>query len=276
MLHIVQVVFAGVAATPQVFLDQAAAESAFVEQVKGSWRQSYSAYCEGSDAAMDAFASARAFLDTLDLSEKGRINYWTVSPEGGRPDTLQDLAGLRQLRENIGKLVKQVETRSAAVRDELSGLLEDIAQLSGTVGEVDAPAAAVQPVAPEGSTAPAPAPAQKTERVEDAEKYATKEWKSFVGFIMNLSGGSRSDFPLLPRPDWRQEVYSDLTELEYWEWVAVKIDKYKEAAEKAGYSVIADPASPGHYKFKTPDGTVAEPSFISDWEAWCYAGMEVA
>ena len=124
-----------------------------------------------------------------------------------------------------------METRSAAVRDELAGLLEDIAQLSETVGDVGTPAA-VQPVASERGAALAAEPAQKTERVEDAEKYATREWKSFVGFIMNLSGGSRSDFPLLPRPDWRQEVYSDLTELEYWEWVAVKIDKYKEAAKK--------------------------------------------
>jgi len=275
MLHIVQTVFAGAAEAPQVFLDKAAAEVAFVEQVKACWRQSYPAYCERSDVGVDAIASAQAFLETLDLSEKSRINYWTVSPEGAGPGALQELEGVRAWRENAGKSLRRLAQRSAAVRDELTGVLEELTRLLAELGEPDGPPAAVQSAGPQGEAEPAPPAAEAAGRKEDAEKYATKEWKNFVGTVMNLSGGSRNDFPPLPRSAWRQEVYSDATSLEYWDWVAVMIDTYREKAETAGYAVIEDPDAPGHYRVRSPEGTTGGTSFYSVWEAWCQAGMQL-
>lgn len=277
MLHIVQIVFAGAAERPQVFLDQGEAEAAFVEHIQKTWKQSYPAYCERSGVDPDAFATARAFLDTLDLSEIGRVNYWIVDPPDSGLDTVQDLEALKQQQEKIGRLVKQVEQRAARVGDELNGLLDDIAQLSRSHEEVEPAPAEAQPVATEVAVAePSPEPVKTVEREEDAEKYASKEWQSFVSIIMNLCGGSRSDFPLLPRNDWRQDVYNDATHLEYWEWLAVKIDRYREEAQKAGYVVVADPDTAGHFKFRTPAGDLDETSFSVELEAWCDAGMHLA
>ncbi len=298
MLHIVQVVFAGVAETPQVFLDPAKAESAFVEQVKKIWKQSYPAHCEASGVEIDAIASARSFLETLDLSEKSRINYWTVSPDDGDLGGMfKELAEFRQRQEEIGKLVRQVDQKSSAVRDRLAGLLDDIAKLSGNFEDTGAtpnenpgslpeipgglpfasgsPFAPTPPRPPASPPTPDPVPAKCVEEGECAEIYTTKEWKNFVGMIMNTSGGNRSEFSLLPRTDWRQAVYSDDTHLEYWDWAAEMIHKYKEVAAKAGYAVVEDQESPGHYRFRIPEGTVDETSFYSEWEAWCYAGMQL-
>jgi hypothetical protein len=299
MLHIVQVVFAGVSDTPQVFLDQAKAESAFVEQVKKTWKQSYPVHCEASGVEIDAIASAKSFLETLDLSEKSRINYWVVGPEDADlAGMLRELAEFRQRQENVGKLVRQVDQKSSAIRDRLTGLLDDIAKLSGHFEDTGAspneipggwpglpgglpfaagPAFGSTPTpAPASTPTPASVPAKCVEEGECAEIYTTKEWKNFVGMIMNTSGGNRSEFSLLPRTDWRQAVYSDETHLEYWDWAAEMIHKYKEVAAKAGYAVVEDQDSPGHYRFRIPEGTVDETSFYSEWEAWCYAGMQLA
>ena len=60
MLHIVQVVMWGVAETPQLFLDEATARTAYVECAKKHWEQRYSAYCEHHGVSSDLFASAQA------------------------------------------------------------------------------------------------------------------------------------------------------------------------------------------------------------------------
>jgi len=275
MLHIVQTVFAGAAEAPRVFLDPAAAEAAFVEQVKTCWRQSYPAWCERSGVGVDGFSSARSFLETLDLAEKSRINYWSVTPEDAGPGALQELAGVRAWRENVGNSLRQVAQRSAAVRDELAGVLDELAQLVAELDAPGAPPAVVQAPGSQGADEPSPGAALKDEG-ETAEKYASKEWKAFVGTLVNLSGGSRSDFPPLPRTVWRQEVYSDATSLEYWDWVAVRIEAFREKAQRAGYAVIEDPESPGHYRVRTPEGATEETSFYSEWEAWCQAGMQLS
>lgn len=281
MLHIVQVVFAGRAETPQVFLDQAGAESAYVDQVKTCWKQSYSTYCDQNGIDIDSLSSARAFLDTLDQSEKSQINYWVVNPVDAPPEKLKELQWMAQRRETIGHRLKKTVESSAAIRDGLNGLLDDLAQLSDCLGDSEPLPAGVQPAAPEIDTAPAsaekPREPVKPEDVEEepAEHYTSKEWKTFVASIMNTYGGSRSACSLLPRPVWRQEVYSDATSLEYWDWVGDRIKRYRKKAENAGYAIIEDPGSPGHYKVKTPEGTVEETSFYSEWEAWCHAGMNL-
>jgi hypothetical protein len=272
MLHIVQVVFAGMAETPKVFLEPEGAESAFVEQVKKCWKQSYSAYCDQNGVGMDSFASAKAFLETLDLSEKNRINCWVVNPEDAGLDRTKQLKWIEQRRDTIDNLVKRVERSSAAVREGLTGLQDDLAQLRDCFDDIEGLPAEVEPAGPKGDAALSP---PVPEQEEPAETYATKEWKIYAGTIMNMYGGSRSEFPLLSRYDWRQDVYSNATSLEYWDWVAAIIKKYREKAEKADYTVIKDADSPGHYKISTPQGAVEETSYYSEWEAWCHAGMDL-
>jgi len=276
MLHVIQVVFAGRAEQPRIFLDQAGAESAYVEQVKNSWKQSYFAYCEQNGVGADSFASAKAFLDTLDLSEKSQINYWVMIPEDAESDTMKQLEGIARHREHIDNLVRQVEQRSGVVREGLSGLLEDLGRLTECFGEADSSPAEVQAVEPKSASAPSPPTAEPLETDGPAEKYKTKEWKTFVGSVMNVCGGNRNECSLFSRHDWRQSVYSDATSLEYWDWVAAKIDRYREKAENAGYTVISDPDSPGAFKIKSPDGTVGETSFYSELDAWCHAGLNLA
>jgi len=280
MLHIVQVVFAGMAETPQVFPDQAGAESAFVDHVKNFWKQSYSEYCDRNGVGMECFASAKAFLETLDRSEKSQLNYWVVNQEDAGLGRTKHLEWMRQQQENVAPMVKQVEQRSAVVRKELAGMLDDLAHLTGYFADKDSPPAGIQAVRPESATAPSPPQAEPEEpeeaaEEESAEKYTTKEWKAFVGSVMNVCGGGRSESALFTRHDWRQDVYSNLTSLEYWDWVAAKINKYKGKAEKAGYAVIKDPDSPGDYQIKTPEGTVDKTSFFSEWDAWCHAAVNL-
>jgi hypothetical protein len=96
--------------------------------------------------------------------------------------------------------------------------------------------------------APEPAPQPP------AELYNTREWKEYVESIKNMCGGSRSEFHLFTRHDWRQAVYNDQTSFEYWEWVAATIDHHIEQAQQAGYAVVPDPDQPGRHRFKAPDG----------------------
>jgi len=275
MLHIVQVVFAGLAEPPQVFLDRAGAESAYVEQVKKYWKKSYADYCDQHGVGTDVFASAKAFLETLGLSEKGQINYWVVNPEDAGAGKMKQLEWMKRRRDTIGNLVKQVERSSATLREGLTGLQDDLAKLRDCFDESEASPAEAESAEPQGAAAPAPAVPEPEEPEEPAETYATKEWKIFSASIMNMCGGIRSECSLLPRPDWRADVYSNATSLEYWDWVAAKMKKFREKAEQAGYAVIEDTDSPGHYRIKTPEGRVDETSFYSDWEAWCHAGKNL-
>jgi hypothetical protein len=93
-----------------------------------------------------------------------------------------------------------------------------------------------------------------------------------VGTITRLGSGIRNEFYLLNRDDWRQDVYSNRTSLEYWDWVADRIVRHKEKAGKANYSVFEAPES-GCYRFKNREGLESEESFDSEWEAWCAAGL---
>lgn len=276
MLHIVQVVFAGRAEQPRIFLDKAGAESAYVEQVKKSWKQSYSTYCSQSDVDMDSFASARSFLDTLDMSEQSKINYWVANPEDAEPGRTKHLERIAQRQSQIDNLVKQVTEGAATVRESLTGLLDDLGQLTECIADTNVPPAEAPAMEPQGDAPPSATRAEPEAIDESAEKYKTEDWKTFVGSVMNVCGGGRSESPLFTRHDWRQDVYSDATSLEYWDWVAAKVDQIKEKAEKAGYTVIKDPDSPGDFKVKAPDGTVGEDTFYSELDAWCHAGMDLS
>jgi len=280
MLHIVQVVLSAGAEAPRVFLTEEAARGAFVDCAKKYWAQSYAAYCERSGLDGNSFSSAQAFVATFDLADRSRIHYWSLAPEdasaGGANSLLPVVEVLKERRESIERLAQDLEQASGAVRGGLSELLQTIAGLTGeetalaarTANEQDRPrpmATADPPAASTPQAAPQPS----------AEMYNSREWKEYVETIKNMCGGSRSEYHLFTRHDWRQAVYSEQTPFEYWEWVAATIDHYIEKAQQAGYSVVADPDKPGRFRFRTPDGVVSDIATEAEGEAWCRAGLHL-
>ncbi len=270
MLYIVQVVMWGVAETPQLFLDEGKARSFYAECAKKYWEQRYSAYCEHQGVSGDCFASAQAFVDTIDVSEKSTINYWTVNPEeaglGGSKDPL-----CPPEPEELRHATKEI----VAVREGLKRLLDDVANLTDRLAGMDVSPVSVQAVDAPEKTAPSPSAAPLENPETDPETYTTPEWKAFVGTVKRSCSGGRNEFYLLPRDDWRQDVYSNRTSLEYWDWSADKIMRDKEKAKTADYSVIEDPDSPGCYTFTNREGIMSEDCYDSEWEAWCAAGLHL-
>jgi len=279
MLHIVQVVLPGSVETPQVFLDKAKAEAAFVACVNKYWKQSYAAYCAAENAAADSFAAAQAFVATFDLAERSRVHCWSVTPEDAGPEDLERLlpgvAALQDRRDQVQRLAAEVEQASGVVSKGLTELLETIGGLTET-GE---PAHRTPPPSPNRSqpgrlkssaVSTAPSTTQHA-----STTFASDERQAYIGSIMHLSGGSRSEYKLLTRADWRQAVYSDETSKEYWGWVADQLDDHIEKAQQAGYSVIDDPENPGCYWFQTPEGVISDVSSKAAGEAWCRAGLHL-
>lgn len=258
MLHIVQAVMWGVAETPQLFLDEEKAQTAYVECAKKYWEQRYSAYCEYHRLSSDHFASAQAFVRTIDVFEKSKINYWTFNAEelalGNSKKPLGE-PGVEEFR--------PFANENVAANNGLGNVFNP------TGGWMDVSPARIQPIDEPENTPSAEEPET------DPETYTTPEWKTFVGSITRLCGGSKKEFQLLPREVWRQDVYSDRTSLEYLDWVADKIMKYKEKAKNANYSVIADPDSFGCYRFADPKGIASEDCCGSEWEAWCAAALHL-
>ena len=276
MLHIVQVVLSGSAEIPKLFFDEAKAESAYVECAKEYWGQSYPAYCDRNGVSRDCFSSAKAFFKTFDLADKSRINYWIVKPEETGLDKLNLLLlgpeSIKERREHILRLTKEVEQTSLAVKEGLTVLLDKIADLADNVDSLDGMFTDDQYVGrPEGDSVLPSSLLPQEEPEEIDEKYKTPEWKKYVESVKNMCGGSSGEFRLFTRHDWRQDVYSNLTSFEYWEWVAAKIDTCTGKAEKAGYSVVEDSDQPGQYKFKTPDAIWSKISCNTEEEAWCHA-----
>jgi len=276
MLHIVQVVLSGSAEIPKLFFDEAKAESAYVECAKEYWGQSYPAYCDRNGVSRDCFSSAKAFFKTFDLADKSRINYWIVKPEETGLDKLNLLLlgpeSIKERREHILRLTKEVEQTSLAVKEGLTVLLDKIADLADNVDSLDGMFTDEQYVGrPEGDSVLPSSLLPQEEPEEIDEKYKTPEWKKYVESVKNMCGGSSGEFRLFTRHDWRQDVYSNLTSFEYWEWVAAKIDTCTGKAEKAGYSVVEDSDQPGQYKFKTPDAIWSKISCNTEEEAWCHA-----
>ena len=288
MLHIVQVVLPGGAEIPKVFLDEAAAHAAFVACAKTYWEQSYAVYCERTGVDGDCFSSAQAFVAAFDLADRSRIHYWSVTPDdvgaGGVDTLLPGSAALQERREQILRLAEEVEQASGIVREGLTELLDTLAELTGKADARDIPS--VQPAA--GKNAPIHLAATELPATElpstpppqeapqpSAEQYNTKEWKDYVESIKNMCGGSRSEYHLFNRDNWRQAVYNNKTSFEYWQWVAVTIDEHIERAQQAGYTVVPDPDKPGHYRFRTPEGVVSDISNDTEGEAWCRAGLHL-
>ena len=237
MLHIVQVVLSGIAEIPRLLFAEAEAESHYVECTKQYWPRAYSEYCE-QNGVRDCFSSAKAFVNTFDPAEKSNINYWIVKPEDMGLDKLDPILSCPEPIKECREHILQPGTPEAD------------AGLPSTM-----------------------LPQEKSEEID--EKFSTPEWKEYVEFIKNISGGGRGEFHLFTRNDWRQHVYSNATAFDYWDWVAAKIDNCIVKAQNAGYTVFEDPDHPGEYRFKTPDGIVSEISCNTKGEAWCHAGVHL-
>lgn len=279
MLHIVQVVLPGSVETPQVFIDKAKAEAAFVACATTYWKQSYAVYCAAENADADSFAAAQAFVATFDLADRSRVHYWSVPLEDGGADGLERLlpgaALLQERREQIQRLAAEVEQASGDVRTGLTELLETIGGLTATAAPArrtpPSTAARSQP----GRLRSSAVPTAPSEAHPPNSTYAPEERQAYVGSIMHLSGGNRSEYKLLTRADWRQAVYSDETTLEYWDWVADQLDEHIEKAQQAGYAVIDDPEQSGCYWFQTPEGVISDVPSKAAGEAWCRAGLHL-
>jgi hypothetical protein len=268
MLYIVQAVMWGVAEKPELFAEEEKARSAYVAATGKNWAQRYAAYCEHHGVSGDSFASAEGFVKTLDVSEKSTVNFWTFDLEE---------AGSGEQKE-AGDADRRVAQGIVAVREGLARLLDDVTRLAETfVSSVDSPVEAEAPVG-EMKSLPPPgsAPDLKDRRPEPTpEACARPEWQTFLATVKRLATGPRNDFALLTRDDWRQDVYSSRTSLEYWDWVADRIMKYKETAVGAGCTVSQHPDSPGCWTFGDLEGITAEGTFDSEWEGWCAAGLHV-
>jgi len=270
MLHIVQVVLAGSAETPRVFADEAAAQAAFVECAKKYWAQSYAAWCERNGVDGGSFGVAQGFVASFDLADRSRVHYWAVSPEDAGDDVLP------AQRARIEQLAREVAEAAGAVR---KGAEELLAAVAGSGGDDSArssqPAPPARDVNKPGRLAAAemPAPAAPPDAAPpSARKRDTAAWKTYVQSIMNMCGGSREEFHLFNRHDWRQAVYGNETGLEYWEWVAEQVDDHIEKARQAGYTVLEDQ---GSYRYRAPDGTVGDAADEMEDEAWCRAGLHL-
>lgn len=262
MLYVVQVVLWGVVEAPQLFIDEEKAQAAYVQWARKHWEQRYSAYCEHHGVSNDSFASAQAFVNSIDVSEKSKIHLWTFNPEE---------AGLNSMKQPAQEEFRQAAKEIVAVRDGLAQLLNGLSILADRFSPMDASPGEAQTAVPE-KTAPSIPVLPQEESDSDPQKYTTPEWKNFVGTITRLGSGIRNEFYLLNRDGWRRDVYSNRTSLEYWDWVADRIVKYKDKAKSTGYSVFEDPES-GGYRFKNREGVESEESFDSEWEAWCAAGL---
>jgi hypothetical protein len=262
MLYVVQVILWGAAEKPQLFADEEKAQVAYVQWARKYWEQRYAAYCDHHGASSDAFASAHAFVKTIDVSEKSKIHFWAFQPEE---------AGLNAMQQPAQEEFRQAGKEIVAVRDGLAQLLNDLSSLADRFAPMDASPGEAQAAVPEKTSPSLPALPQE-EHDSDPQTYTTPEWKKFVGTIKRLGSGSRNEFYLLHRDDWRQDVYSNRTALEYWDWVADRIVKYKDKAKSASYSVVEAPES-GGYRFRNREGVASDESFDSEWEAWCAAGL---
>lgn len=282
MLHIVQVVVSGYAEIPTLVIDQDQAESAFVEGAKKHWPQLYSQYCDQNKISQDCLSSAKAFIKSFDPSEKTKINHWVVKPEDIGLDKLNLLllgeGPMQERRKHLQSLAADVERKSVAVKKDMAKFFTKFADLVEHVNQFDKMLAGDQAVAghkgepglPELPSAP---PREEPEVLD--EKYQTPEWQVFVGSIKNLCGGGWSEFPAFNRHDWRQEVYANLTSLEYWQWAATKIDGCIGKAKGAGYVVVEDAEHRGQYRFHTPEGIPSEISCSSQVQAWCDACLRL-
>jgi hypothetical protein len=260
----------GVAETPQVFVDEEKARSAYVEGAKKHWEQRYSAYCEHHGRSGDSFAAAQAFVNTIDVSEKSRINYWTLNAEELDLDDSKN-----PLDEAAREELRQVAKGIVAVKTGLTGLLDDLSNLTDRFSRMDVSPVEAQTVDGPEKAVPSPSAIRQEEPEPDPATYTTQEWKAFVGTIKRLGSGSKNEFHLLRRDDWRQDVYSKRTSLEYWDWAADRIMKFMERAKNAKYSVIEDPDSPGCYRYTNQEGIASEYCCNSEWEAWCAAGLDL-
>ena len=207
-------------------------------------------------------------MNSIDVSEKSTINFWTFKPEevglGDAKTCGPEPEEYRQIAEGM-----------VAVKEGLTRLLDDVSTLTDRCARLGGAPMEARPAAGPEKTALPPSAAPEEETESAPETYTTPEWKTFVGTIMRLCSGSRNEFSLLPRDGWRQDVYSNRTNLEYCDWIADRIKRYKEKAKNAGCSVMEDPSAPGCYRFTNREGIASEESYDSEWEAWCAAGLHL-
>jgi len=278
MLHIVQVVLPGGAEKPQVFVEKSHAEVAFVSATQTYWKQAYAAFCENAGIDGDSYASAQAFVASFDLADRSRIQLWSLAPEDAGSE--YGLGVLDERRERLSQLLAELEQAA----EFFMGGMAELRELVGVATSAK-PREEIPPLPPASErsqprrlAAAEALSAAKTPAVPETEsdRYDSEAREAYVGSIMHMSGGNRSEFKLFRRSDWRQAVYSDETILEYWEWVASQIEAHIEQAQESGYTVYEDPEQPGCFRFKSPAGEISDVAVKAEGETWCRAGLHLA
>ena len=273
-MYIVQMHTFGGLTPPKVFTDRVSAETALVDLVREHSAEAYAAYCARCGAEAEAFRPAKAFAETLGAEDSVRYGFWEVSLDSEETSatrtelTPQQRDPIVQAAAETQKQTLAVQTEVRGLMDKLTGLSQELIRLQGLLGAEGEEVAADE----------IPATAEQSEPMPDAldEKYQTAEWQDFVQSLIRMCGGNWGEFPLLSRQDWRHAVYSNLTALTYWEWVAITIDQAIERAKSRGYAVEEDKEQSGHFAYLTPAGERSETLYEVEDLAWCAAGLHAA
>lgn len=273
MLYIIQMIASETVDPPRVFTDQTSAQTAYIALIREHRETSFAQYCTNNETDPDSFATAKAFADTL-CAEDILFCYWELDIDTNVADSKQ-LPLSSQNREPVLKAAAETQqwvwsaqTKLRTLSEKLTDMNQELTRLQ-TLLDVDREGAGSDeaPVTPE---LPKPPPAAMD------EKYQTAEWQDFVQSLIRMFGGNWSEFPLLPRDDWRQAIYGNHTSLQYWEWTAITIDQLINRAKTNGYAVEEDSEQSGHFTYLTPTGKGSSTLYDLEDLAWCAAGLHAS
>lgn len=269
MYYVVQMILAGETNPPKIFVDQFLAKQTFVSLVREHLAEEYAGYCASTEADPDSFKSAHAFAKTL-LDEDTCIYHWEVNveksehPGKDHPLSHPTSESFLEATSNAQQQILCVQTELRNLAEQLTGISQEFLRLQQQADAEDMDGPVVAPELVE------PAP----ENLD--EKYQTEEWRDFVQTLTQLCGGNWGEFPLLPRQDWRKAVYDNDTTQQYWEWVAITIDKSINRAKLSGYTIEENGEQSGHFNYISPVGERSTTSYEMEDLAWCAAGLHAS
>jgi len=269
MVYVVQLILSGETKPPKIFVDQSLAKQAFVALVRGHLAEKYAGYCAGTGAEPDSFQSAQAFAETL-FEEDTCVYYWEVNVEKSEHPS-KDCLLSKPTSESLLEATSNTQQQILCVQTELRNLAEQLTGISQELLGLQKPADEEDKDGPDA----APELEEPAPDILD-EKYQTEEWREFIRSITQMCGGNWGEFPLLPRQDWRKAVYDNDTTQQYWDWVAITIDKSINRARLSGYTIEENGEQSGHFNYISPAGERSTTNYEMEDLAWCAAGLHAS
>lgn len=270
MLYIIQRIVSPAVTPPRIFTDQTSAQTAFVALVHEHRAADFARYCASNGGNSESFATAKAFADSVGEEDAG-FCYWErdLEAEGGAAKQLNlpshSREPLLKATAETQQQVLGVQTQLRSLTEKLTSMSQELIRLQNLLAEEG------NGSAPDQAAGAAELPQPRPDALD--EKYQTANWQEFVQSLIQMCGGNRAEFSLLPRQDWRQAVYDNHTTLPYWEWVAIAIDQSIERARTTGYAVEEDGEQSGHFAYLTPTGERSATLYDLEDLAWCAAGL---